>query len=86
MLERGQGHILATSSMGGLKTSTSIGVYSGTKFAVRAIMETQREEGTQTLKVTTIFPGATHSELGHDSTSPKIRALYGHLQHMPKLA
>jgi NADP-dependent 3-hydroxy acid dehydrogenase YdfG len=85
MLARGQGHILATSSVGGLKTSPGIGVYSGTKFAVRAIMETLREEVAQTLKVTTIFPGATHSELGHDITSPKIRALYGQLEHMPKL-
>jgi NADP-dependent 3-hydroxy acid dehydrogenase YdfG len=73
MLERGQGHILATSSVGGLKTSPGIGVYSGTKFAVRAIMDTLREEVAQTIKVTTIFPGATQSELGHDITSPKIK-------------
>jgi NADP-dependent 3-hydroxy acid dehydrogenase YdfG len=85
MLARGQGHILATSSVGGLKTSPGIGVYSATKFAVRAIMETLREEVAQTIKVTTLFPGATHSELGHDITSPKIKALYGTLQNMPKL-
>jgi NADP-dependent 3-hydroxy acid dehydrogenase YdfG len=85
MLKRGQGHILATSSVGGLKTSPGIGVYSGTKFAVRAIMETLREEVAQTIKVTTIFPGATQSELGHDITSPKIKALYGNLQNMPKM-
>jgi len=85
MLQRGQGHILATSSVGGLKTSPGIGVYSGTKFAVRAIMETLREEVAQTIKVTTIFPGATHSELGLDITSPKIKALYGNLTAMPKM-
>jgi NADP-dependent 3-hydroxy acid dehydrogenase YdfG len=54
MLERGQGHILSTSSVGGLKTSPGIGVYSGTKFAVKAIMETLREEVAQNIKVTTI--------------------------------
>jgi NADP-dependent 3-hydroxy acid dehydrogenase YdfG len=85
MLQRGQGHILATSSVGGLKTSPGIGVYSGTKFAVRAIMDTLREEVTQTIKVTTINPGATQSELGNDITSPKIRAIYGNLKNMPKM-
>jgi NADP-dependent 3-hydroxy acid dehydrogenase YdfG len=85
MLQRGQGHILATSSVAGIKTSPGIGVYSATKFAVKAIMESLREEVTQTIKVTTIFPGATQSELGHDITSPKIRALYGDLKNMPKM-
>jgi NADP-dependent 3-hydroxy acid dehydrogenase YdfG len=85
MLQRGQGHILSTSSVGGLKTSPGIGVYSATKFAVRAIMETLREEVAQTIKVTTVYPGATQSELGHDITSPKIKALYGNLANMPKM-
>jgi NADP-dependent 3-hydroxy acid dehydrogenase YdfG len=85
MLEMGQGHILATSSVGGIKTSPGIGVYSATKFAVRALMESLREEVAQTIKVTTIYPGATQSELGHDITSPKIRAMYGNLAGMPKM-
>jgi NADP-dependent 3-hydroxy acid dehydrogenase YdfG len=85
MLERGQGHILSTSSVGGIKTSPGIGVYSGTKFAVRAIMEGLREEVAQKIKVTTIYPGATQSELGYDITSPKIKALYGNLANMPKM-
>jgi NADP-dependent 3-hydroxy acid dehydrogenase YdfG len=85
MLERGEGHILATSSVGGIKTTPGIGVYSGTKFAVKAIMETLREEVALTIKVTTIFPGATQSELGHDITSPKIKAAFGNLQNMPKM-
>jgi len=85
MLERGEGHIISTSSVGGLKTSPGIGVYSATKFAVRAIMETLREEVAQTIKVTTIYPGATRSELGHDITSPKIKTLYGSTSNMPRL-
>lgn len=85
MLEMGQGHILATSSVGGIKTSPGIGVYSATKFAVRALMESLREEVAQTIKVTTIYPGATQSELGHDITSPKIRAMYGNLAGMPEM-
>jgi NADP-dependent 3-hydroxy acid dehydrogenase YdfG len=85
MLERGQGHIISTSSVAGLKTLAGAGVYSGTKFAVKAIMETLREEVAQTIKVTTIYPGATQSELGHDITSPKIKAQYGNLTAMPKM-
>jgi len=85
MLKQGNGHILATSSVGGLKTSPGIGVYAGTKFAVRAIMDTLREEVAQTIKVTTIFPGATQTELGHDITSPKIKALWGNMQGIPKM-
>lgn len=85
MQGRGQGHILTTSSVAGLKTLPSTGVYSGTKFAVRAIMEALREEVAETIKVTTIYPGATHSELGHDITSPKVRALYGNLENFVRM-
>ena len=86
MLGRGQGHILTTSSVGGIRTTPGIGVYSGTKYAVRAIMDTLRQEVADKIKVTTIYPGATQSELGHDITSPKIRAAFGDLTKMPKLA
>ncbi len=85
MLARGQGHILATSSVAGIKTTPGIGVYSSTKFAVRAIMETLREEVAKTIKVTTVYPGATQSELGHDITSLKIKAAFGNLSGIPKM-
>jgi short-subunit dehydrogenase len=38
-------------------------------------MDTLREEVAQTIKITTIFPGATQTEPGHEITSPKIKAL-----------
>lgn len=85
MLERGEGHILATSSMGGLNTFASGGVYSCTKYAVRAIMETLRKEVGDKIKVTTIYPGTVATELGHDITSPKVAALYGQLENLPKM-
>jgi NADP-dependent 3-hydroxy acid dehydrogenase YdfG len=85
MLERGEGHILATSSMGGLNTFPSGGVYSCTKYAVRAIMETLRKEVGEKIKVTTIYPGTVATELGHDITSPKVAALYGNLGNLPKM-
>lgn len=82
---RGSTYFRTRHSVGVLKTTPGIGVYSGTKFAVRAIMETLREEVAQTIKVTTIFPGATQSELGHDITSPRIKTAFGNLQAMPKM-
>jgi NADP-dependent 3-hydroxy acid dehydrogenase YdfG len=85
MLERGQGHILSTSSMGGINTFPSGGVYSCTKFAVRAIMETLRKEVGEKIKVTTLYPGTVATELGHDITGPKVAALYGNLENIPKM-
>jgi len=85
MLERGQGHILATSSIGGKITFKSGGVYSGTKFAVRAIMETLRDETAGKIKTTTIYPGAVTTELGQDITSPKVFELFGALQNIDRL-
>jgi NADP-dependent 3-hydroxy acid dehydrogenase YdfG len=76
MLERKEGHILATSSIAGIRTNPGIGVYCGTKYAVRAIMDTLRQEVAEYIKVTTIYPGATKSELTGAITSPKIKALY----------
>ncbi|MES1215281.1 MAG: SDR family oxidoreductase [Bacteroidota bacterium] len=85
MLTRGQGHILATSSMGGINTFSGGGVYSATKFAVRAIMETLRKEVGEKIKVTTIYPGTVATELGHDITSAKVAALYGSLENLPRM-
>lgn len=85
MLERGNGHILTTSSVAGLKTFLSSGVYSGTKFAVRAIMDTLREETAGKIKVTTIYPGMVDTELGHDITSPKVAAMFSQMAGMPRL-
>ena len=85
MLARGQGHILATSSVGGLKTLPTSGVYGGTKYAVRAIMETLREEMAGKIKVTTVYPGVVATELGHDITSPKVAAVIAQFQDIEKL-
>jgi NADP-dependent 3-hydroxy acid dehydrogenase YdfG len=72
MLKQGSGHIVATSSVAGKRIFKSSAVYSGTKFAVAAIMDTLREETAGRIKTTTIFPGAVITELGHDITSPMV--------------
>jgi len=48
-------------------------------------METLREEVAKTIQVTTIYPGATHSELGHDITSQKIKSAFGNLTDLSKM-
>ncbi len=85
MLERGTGHILATSSIAGKRIHQSSGVYSGTKFAVRAIMETLRDETAGKIKTTTIYPGAVDTELGHDLSSPKVLKLKESLGNYDRL-
>jgi NADP-dependent 3-hydroxy acid dehydrogenase YdfG len=85
MLEKGTGHILTTASTSGFKTFPSSGVYAGTKFAVRAIMESLREEMAGRIKVTTLSPGAVSTELGHDITSAKVFEMYGGLASIPNL-
>lgn len=67
------GHFINISSVAGLKVFAPGGtVYSGTKFAVRAISEGLRQEVGARIRVTTIEPGAVDSELklgsGHDAS------------------
>jgi NADP-dependent 3-hydroxy acid dehydrogenase YdfG len=63
-LKRGSGHIINLSSVAGVKVFSPGGtVYSGTKFAVRAISEGLRHEVGGKLRVTSIEPGAVDSDL-----------------------
>jgi NADP-dependent 3-hydroxy acid dehydrogenase YdfG len=77
MLKEGSGHIVSTSSIGGLKTFPSGGVYGSTKFAIRAIMDTLREDLSGRIKVTIIYSGSVTTELGHDITSKMIFDMLG---------
>lgn len=63
------GHFTNLSSVAGLKVFSPGGtVYSGTKFAVRAISEGLRHEVGETIRTTTIEPGAIESELKFGSS------------------
>lgn len=77
------GHILATSSVAGLKVYPGCAVYCGTKWAVKAIMEGLRMESAQAgtnIRTTTIYPAAVQSELVAGITNPEMaetmRSLY----------
>lgn len=63
------GHFINLSSVAGVKVFSPGGtVYSGTKFAVRAISEGLRHEVGGTIRTTTIEPGAIESELKFGSS------------------
>lgn len=72
MMERGSGQIINVSSVMGHWVNVGSGIYSGTKFAVRAISEGLRQETAGKLRVTIICPGAVTTELGNRITDPKV--------------
>ncbi len=75
------GHFINISSVAGIKVFSPGGtVYSGTKFAVRAISEGLRHEVGGAIRTTTILPGAVESELkhgsGHSASAEFVQAFY----------
>lgn len=68
-LEKSRGHIINLSSVAGIKVFAPGGtVYSGTKFAVRAISDGLRQEVGSKVRVTSIEPGAVDSDLKYSTT------------------
>ena len=63
MLERESGQIINVSSVAGKRVMPGSAVYSGTKYAVRAISEGLRIESSGKIQVTCIYPGAFKTEL-----------------------
>ena len=69
-LNQKSGHIINLSSVAGIKVFAPGGtVYSGTKFAVRAISEGLRQEVGSKVRVTSIEPGAIDSDLKFTTTA-----------------
>ncbi|NYE63364.1 NADP-dependent 3-hydroxy acid dehydrogenase YdfG [Duganella sp. 1224] len=67
--QQNSGHFINIASVAGVKVFSPGGtVYSGTKFAVRAISEGLRHEVGGSIRTTTIEPGAVDSELKHGSS------------------
>ncbi|MBP1949763.1 NADP-dependent 3-hydroxy acid dehydrogenase YdfG [Virgibacillus litoralis] len=73
MLEKNAGHILTTSSVAGHEVFPSSAVYSGTKFAVRIMMEGLAKEVAQSnIRTTSISPGAVQTELTDTITDEEV--------------
>ena len=77
MKMRRTGTIINISSVAGIKTFMDHAVYSGSKFAVHGISESVRWELSPfNVRVITISPGATETELLDHTTSDDIREGY----------
>src|SRR5204862_2425139 len=82
-VERKSGHIVATSSVAGLKAYAGGAVYGGTKWFVRDFMEVLRmesaTEGTN-IRTATIYPAAINTELlnaiSDKASAESMQALY----------
>jgi NADP-dependent 3-hydroxy acid dehydrogenase YdfG len=72
--EQGFGHFVNTASTAGHRTVPNQSVYSGTKFAVRAISEGLRQEAGDSLRVTIISPGYTRTNFADAVTSSEMKA------------
>jgi NADP-dependent 3-hydroxy acid dehydrogenase YdfG len=69
----GSGHFVNVSSVSGLNVAPTTAVYSGTKFAVRAISEGLRQEAGSSIRVTIISPGAVQTELAETISSADLK-------------
>lgn len=67
------GHFINISSVAGHTVRPTLGVYSGTKYAVRAISEGLRQEAGGKLRVTIISPGAVESELAETISDSALK-------------
>ncbi|WCK55487.1 SDR family oxidoreductase [Aneurinibacillus sp. Ricciae_BoGa-3] len=78
MEQQKEGHIINISSVAGHEVMPSSAVYSGTKFAVRAITEGLRKELPADLNIrsTIISPGAVATELTQHITDEDVKKMF----------
>lgn len=75
MRERKEGHIINVSSVAGHLIGPAGSVYSGTKFAVRAITEgLRKEEAVNNIRTTIISPGAVATELPETISGAELKS------------
>jgi NADP-dependent 3-hydroxy acid dehydrogenase YdfG len=76
------GHFVTIASIGAHQVSPTAAVYCGTKYAARAITEGLRQECDPSIRVTTVSPGVTESELAESISDPDAAALMtGYRRH-----
>ena len=72
---QGFGQFVNIASTAGLTTKPTMAVYSGTKYAVRAISEGLRQEAGEKLRVTIVSPGFVETDFADSMTNPDKKAL-----------
>jgi NADP-dependent 3-hydroxy acid dehydrogenase YdfG len=82
-IEQKSGHVIATSSVAGLKAYPGGAVYGGTKWFVRDFMEVLRMESAMegtNIRTATIYPAAINTELpgtiSHEDTAEAVNDIY----------
>ena len=82
-IDQKSGHVIATSSVAGLKAYPGGAVYGGTKWFVRDFMEVLRMESAMegtNIRTATIYPAAINTELldaiSHEDTAEQMGNLY----------
>jgi NADP-dependent 3-hydroxy acid dehydrogenase YdfG len=90
-IEQKSGHVIATSSVAGLKAYPGGAVYGGTKWFVRDFMEVLRMESAMegtNIRTATIHPAAIGTELlgtiSHEGTAEQMESLYDTYQISPE--
>lgn len=74
MKQQNSGHIISTSSVLGYEVLPGYAAYSGTKYAVRAIMKSLRqEEYGNNIKTTVIAPGSVKTELFNSINNEAVK-------------
>jgi NADP-dependent 3-hydroxy acid dehydrogenase YdfG len=73
--KQGGGHFVTVASTAAHELLPAAAVYCATKFAARAITEGLRLESDPSIRVTTISPGVTETELLDSVTDPAAREL-----------
>lgn len=71
-IAQGEGHMITIASIAGMVVFPGSAVYSGTKFAVRAISEGLRMESVPGVRSTVVSPGIVTTELANAITDEKI--------------
>lgn len=90
----GSGHVVNISSVAGRTASMGVGVYNFTKWGVTGFSEALRQECSHAnVRVTTIEPGFTESELAGHNTNPivlerveKMKEEYGEILQASDIA
>ena len=81
MLEQGGGDIVTISSLAGRKGGPQTNAYSASKHAVNSMTDAMRQElGGRNIRVCTLMPGATQTEVGDNISDPNWRrAIQAHV-------
>ncbi len=89
-IDQKSGHVIATSSVAGLKAYPGGAVYGGTKWFVRDFMEVLRMESAMegtNIRTATLYPAAINTELlgtiSHEDTAEQMQDTYDRYQISP---